>query len=124
MIGGFRREVAHYLAQNLSGVDVWAYEPERVSPPLVVITPPLSRPWVEKAETFTAKTLNLRVLAVVRGGSREVELGDLEDLVERISGALDQTAWEVLEISTPHMLSVNQTTAFPAVSIDISLTYQ
>lgn len=102
------------------GLSVITHEPDRPSPPQVIIK--AAGEYLTKSETFTARDLNLILIVTVRDGSASVVIEQLDDLIDQITLALDDIArvghWHVTEPVT--LLGEHWT--IPAVEIHLTYT--
>ena len=86
-----------------AGMTVSDYLPERVSPPLAIISP--GEPFVEEGQTFTTFGIRLDVVLVAGRASNEVSTTELYDLIEQAVFNLGD--WSIERVARPYALEAN-----------------
>lgn len=113
MLKEVRAEVGDLL--TAAGLEAHHFEPERLAPPLVVVT--AGSPYVETGETFTDNTMRLDLILIPQKGSNEKEQDDVDDMIEQTLAALPD--WHLESVSEPYVPQAG-TAEYLAVKVTVT----
>lgn len=93
MIATARADLKALLDNNLSGVNVYAFPPERLEAPAVIID---TAPLIEPAETYGALEIRFKLTAVVApAADMGIQVAALDNLVSKLVETLRNAQTEV-----------------------------
>lgn len=93
------------LKESLESVGIKAFEylPERVQPPIALITP--SDPYVEQGSTYTLFDIGLTVTLITAKATNPVATAALDELIENAIIATGD--WLIDKVGAPFLLEAN-----------------
>lgn len=105
-----------------AGLKVSAFEPDRISAPQIVIA--AGSPYLERGQTYSTDTLNLRLICIVRNGADYQVQQDIDNVIAKVTDTLaGVTIVQTYQVNTPMTLVAENFTA-PAVEIHTTLTIE
>ncbi len=113
MLADVRRDLTDQL--TAAGLDAFAYLPERIQPPCVLIAP--GEPYLAVGPTYCDFTVNLVATLVAGKATNAIETDDLDRLIETAILATDD--FTVAAVAAPISLEVNNAT-YLAVRMNLS----
>lgn len=85
------------------GFKSFDYLPERVNPPVAIVSP--GEPFVEEGDTFTTMKVTLDVVLVAGKASNKQSTYDLYDLID--TAVFNLGDWHVDSVQRPYQLEAN-----------------
>lgn len=101
------RELRDQLAADLGviGVPVHTSWPDRITPPVIFLTPPTAGSYVTGGQTFGSFVCSVDVVILAARSDTATTLDGLEDLVE---GVLTNTAdWSLSGVDAPGLVTIS-----------------
>lgn len=104
MIGEARTALSGILTG--AGLRVFAFTPERATPPMVVLTP--SSDWVGSGDTFASFRVGFDVNLIVQNAANETMIKALDELVDSTLDAITGSAgFYASQVSAPTMIDIS-----------------
>lgn len=104
MIGAARTALASILTD--AGLRVYAFTPERATPPIGVLVP--SGDWVTAGDTFGSFRIGFDVNLIVQNAANETMISALDDLVdETLEAIADSTGFYASQVGAPSLIDIS-----------------
>lgn len=104
MIGAARTALTSILTD--AGLRVFAFTPERVTPPVGILVP--SGDWVTSGDTFTAYRVGFDVTLIVEQAANETMITALDTLVDDTLVAIsDAAGFYASQVGAPSLLEIS-----------------
>jgi hypothetical protein len=104
MIGAARTALTDILTD--AGLRVFAFTPERVTPPVGILVP--SGDWVVSGDTFGSFRVGFDVTLIVANAANETMITALDDLTDSTLEAIsDATGFYASSVGAPSMIDIS-----------------
>lgn len=112
-----RERVKEALTANMSAVNVWDYNPERVTAPAIAVS--YGNPLLSDGLVFGEWTVRHSVTLIPLRGSNEAATDALDALIEKTVEVLAEAGYGIEQVGQPYMLSANNANY---LAVDVQIT--